>query len=163
MCFAFVRRETFVGETTSSSFFPFAHDRASQRNAFSRRGGARAMPTSQATKPISRKRREAERRKAHHPWPHRRMRQRAERSALALRRSTAALASAIERLGSAQAALHANGACRRLPARHRPIALKRSTSRAGHSAGGDDAWTARERGHKPRPQEPQSPATPLLG
>jgi len=36
------------------------------------------------------------------------------------------------------------------------IALKRSTSRAGRSAGGDDAWTARERGYKPRPQEPHS-------
>jgi len=28
--------------------------------------------------------------------------------------------------------------------------------RAGHHAGGDDARTARERGYKPRPQEPLS-------
>jgi hypothetical protein len=37
-----------------------------------------------------------------------------------------------------------------------PFALKRCTSRAGHNAGGDDARTARERGYKPRPQEPHS-------
>jgi hypothetical protein len=36
------------------------------------------------------------------------------------------------------------------------IALKRGTSRPGRNAGGDDARTARERGHKPRPQEPHS-------
>jgi hypothetical protein len=36
------------------------------------------------------------------------------------------------------------------------FALKRSTPRPGHDAGGDDARTARERGHKPRPQEPHS-------
>jgi hypothetical protein len=68
-------------------------------------------PRSQS--PENEGRRSAERRI--HPWPHRRMRQRAERSALALRRSTTALASAIERLGSAQAALHASGACRHCP------------------------------------------------
>jgi len=37
------------------------------------------------------------------------------------------------------------------------IALKRCTSHAGRHAGGDDARTARERGYKPRPQEPHSP------
>ena len=36
------------------------------------------------------------------------------------------------------------------------FALKRSTPRPGHAAGGDDARTARERGDKPRPQEPHS-------
>ena len=36
-------------------------------------------------------------------------------------------------------------------------ALKRSTSHAGHNAGRVDARTARERGYKPRPQEPHSP------
>ena len=35
-------------------------------------------------------------------------------------------------------------------------ALKRSTSRTGHNAGRVDAWTARERGYEPRPQEPHS-------
>jgi hypothetical protein len=53
-----------------------------------------------------------------------------------------------------QAALHANGRARALPAPS--IALKRSTSRAGRNAGGDDARTARERGYEPRPQEPHS-------
>ena len=37
------------------------------------------------------------------------------------------------------------------------IALKRGTPRAGHSTGGNDAQAARERGYKPRPQEPHSP------
>jgi hypothetical protein len=59
---------------------------------------------------------------------------RAERSALAFRRPTAALAPAICR-GSIQAALHAM----------QRTALKRSTSRAGRNAGGVDARTARER------------------
>ncbi len=36
------------------------------------------------------------------------------------------------------------------------LALKQSTLRAGPHAGGDDARTARERGYKPRPQEPLS-------
>jgi hypothetical protein len=36
------------------------------------------------------------------------------------------------------------------------IALKRCTSHAGRCAGGDDVRTARERGYKPRPQEPHS-------
>src|SRR5208282_6920920 len=35
--------------------------------------------------------------------------------------------------------------------------LQRCTSRAGHYAGRVDARTARERGYKPRPQEPHSP------
>ncbi len=38
-----------------------------------------------------------------------------------------------------------------------PAALKRSTSRAGRYAGGVDTRTARERGYKPRPQEPHPP------
>jgi hypothetical protein len=76
------------------------------------------------------------------------------RSALAFRRSTSALAEATERFNSAQAALHAIGRVRALPTP--PIALKRCTSRAGRHAGGDDARTARERGYKPRPQEPHS-------
>jgi hypothetical protein len=37
------------------------------------------------------------------------------------------------------------------------IALKRGTPRAGRTAGGNDARTARERGYKPRPQQPHSP------
>ena len=76
------------------------------------------------------------------------------RSALAFRRSTAALVAATERFDSAQAVLHAIKRMRALPAP--PIALKRSTPRAGLNAGGDDARTARERGYKPRPQEPHS-------
>ena len=89
------------------------------------------------------------------------------RSALALRRSTAALTPATERQVSAQAALHAIERTKALPAPS--TALKRSTSRAGRNAGGDDARTARERGYKPRPQEPHSlhvqvclEATPLM-
>ena len=39
----------------------------------------------------------------------------------------------------------------------RQFALKRSTPRAGRTAGGSDARTTRERGYKPRPQEPHSP------
>jgi hypothetical protein len=67
---------------------------------------------------------------------------RADRSALAFRRSTAALAPAMCR-SSIRAALHAMqcaGVSLSLG-----IALKRSTSRAGHNAGGVDARTARER------------------
>ena len=59
----------------------------------------------------------------------------------------AALDPATERQDSAQAALHANGRARALPAP--PIALKRCTSHAGHNAGGDDARTARERVRNP--------------
>jgi hypothetical protein len=76
-------------------------------------------------------------------------------SPLASRRSTAVLVAATERFDSAQAALHANGRAQALPTP--PNALKRSTSRAGRTAGGDDTRTARERGYKPRPQEPHSP------
>ena len=73
---------------------------------------------------------------------------------LAFRRSAAALAPASERQDSAQAALHAKHDAKALPSLR--IALKRGTSRAGRYAGGDDARTARERGYKPRPQEPHS-------
>ena len=76
------------------------------------------------------------------------------RGALAFRRFAAALAPASERQNSAQAALHASGRMRALPAPS--FALKRGTSHPGHHAGGDDARTARERGYKPRPQEPHS-------
>ena len=76
------------------------------------------------------------------------------RGALAFRRSTAALVAATERCDSAQAALHAIERMRALPTPL--IALKQSTLRAGRRAGGDDARTARERGYKPRPQEPPS-------
>jgi hypothetical protein len=76
------------------------------------------------------------------------------RGPLAFRRSTAALARATERSNSARAALRAKERTQALPAPS--IALKRSTPRPGHSAGGDDARTARERGYKPRPQEPHS-------
>ena len=89
------------------------------------------------------------------------------RGALAFRRSAAALAPASERQDSAQAALHASGRMQALPAPS--IALKRGTSRSGPNAGGHsslhlrklrtlvcDARTARERGYKPRPQEPHS-------
>ena len=67
---------------------------------------------------------------------------------------TAALVAATERFDSAQAALHAIGRVQALPAP--PMALKRCTSHPGRRAGGDDARTARERGYKPRPQEPHS-------
>ena len=83
-----------------------------------------------------------------------RARKRIQRDALAFRRFAAALVPATERQDSAQAALHASGRTQALPAP--PIALKRSTPRAGRHAGGDDARTARERGYKPRPQVPHS-------
>jgi hypothetical protein len=66
-----------------------------------------------------------------------------------------ALVAATERLDSAQAALHAIKRMQALPAPS--TALKRCTSRPGRCAGGDDTQAARERGHKPRPQEPHSP------
>jgi hypothetical protein len=80
-------------------------------------------------------------------------RKRVQRDALASRRSTAALVAATERFDSAQAVLRAIKT-----RRHglRFCALKRSTPRAGRNAGGTVAWTARERGYKPRPQEPHS-------
>jgi hypothetical protein len=61
---------------------------------------------------------------------------------------------ASERQDSAQAALHAKHDAKALPPLR--IALKRGTLRPGRCAGGDDARTARERGYKPRPQEPHS-------
>jgi hypothetical protein len=76
------------------------------------------------------------------------------RGALAFRRFTAVLVAATERLDSAQAALRTSGRTRLLPASS--IALKRSTPLPGRYAGRDDARTARERGYKPRPQEPHS-------
>ena len=76
------------------------------------------------------------------------------RGALAFRRLAAALIAATKRFDSAQAALHAIERMRVLPTPS--IALKQSTLRAGLHAGGDDARTARERGYKPRPQEPHS-------
>jgi hypothetical protein len=77
------------------------------------------------------------------------------RRPLAFRRFATVLARASERSGSAQAVLRATGKQTRvLPAP--PIALKRGTPRAGRNAGRIDARTARERGYKPRPQEPHS-------
>jgi hypothetical protein len=86
---------------------------------------------------------------------------------LAFRRSAAALAPASERQDSAQAALHAKHDAKALPPLR--IVLKRGTSHPGRDAGGHSSlhWrklrklvcaarTARERGYKPRPQEPHS-------
>ena len=107
------------------------------------------------------RKKEAKRRKAQAVHcPHRSSdwegaRQRSQRGPLAFRRSAAALAPASKRQDSAQAALHAKHDAKVLPPLR--IALKRGTSRAGHNAGRDDARTARERGYKPRPQEPHSP------
>jgi hypothetical protein len=56
---------------------------------------------------------------------------------------------------SVRAALHADGRVRTLPAPS--WALKRCTSRTGHTAGRVDARIARERGYKLRPREPHSP------
>jgi hypothetical protein len=60
---------------------------------------------------------------------------------------------ATECFDSTQAALHANGRARVLPAPS--LALKRSTPLAGRNAGGDDARAARVRGYEPRPREPR--------
>ena len=84
------------------------------------------------------------------------------RGPLAFRRSAAALAPASERQDSAQAALHAKHDAKALPPLK--IALKQGTRAqvvmpAGHSSLSEllcDARTARERGYKPRPQEPHS-------
>ena len=142
-----------------------------QQQALPRRGwrpGLANHEVLRTTKPRSHlppgKEREAERRKAHHPLSalHRRAlplidagaRQRLVREPLAFRRSTAALAGAIERSSSAQAALHAVERMRALSAPS--IALKPNTWRPGRNAGWVDARAARERGYKPRPQEPHS-------
>jgi hypothetical protein len=108
-----------------------------------------------AKKP-SLKRREVERRQAHLP-----LAASADAAArLALTRARSPLGapprlwSQRERCDPIQAALHASERMRALPAPS--FALKRGTSRTGHNAGGDDARTARERGYKPRPQEPHS-------
>jgi hypothetical protein len=78
----------------------------------------------------------AERREAHsnHVAVPCRENGRALSGALAFRRSAAALVPATERRDSVRAALHASGRMRALPAPS--IALKRGTSRPGHSAGG---------------------------
>jgi hypothetical protein len=130
--------------------------------SFSRRVRARVLPKQKERAPP--RKREAERRKAHHPLsaPHRevlplacaRARKRIRRDALASRRSTAALVTATERFDSTQAVLHAMKMQRHYLRVW--IALKRCTPRAGRNAGGNDARTARERGYKPRPREPHS-------
>ena len=111
--------------------------------------------------------REAERRKAHHP-----LAALAQTSVRSLRHSSACAAAA--RAGAARLPALRSGACQSertlqlspgrasrdrqatqaLPALS--TAFKRSTPRAGRSAGGNEARTARERGYKPRPQEPHS-------
>jgi len=107
--------------------------------------------------------REAERRKAHPTIPRGAVRCCHLRALRARKRPdvggrspsgapTAALAKATERSSSAQAALRAKERTRALPASS--IALKRSTPRPGHSAGGDDARAARERSYELRAQEP---------
>jgi len=58
------------------------------------------------------------------------------------------------RRDSVQAALRADERMRALPAPS--FALKQSTLHPGRHAGGDDARNARERGDRPRPQEPPS-------
>ena len=134
---------------------PFPAIAGAERKAipFSRRTCARVLPT-KATKllpPKNKGRRSAEKAQLSrgatprsgccHPSALR-ARPRVQRNALAFRRSTAALASAMCR-SSIQAALHAmQGAGISLSL---GIALKRSTSRAGRNAGGVDVRTARER------------------
>jgi hypothetical protein len=107
-------------------------------------------------KKSSLKRREAERRQARLPLAA--SADAAARPALTRARSPLGapprLWSQRERCDPIQAALHASERMRALPAPS--FALKRGTSRTGHNAGGDDARTARERGYKPRPQEPHS-------
>jgi hypothetical protein len=75
--------------------------------------------------------------------------------ALASRRSTAALATQINAMAQPRPRFARNSGQRRY-LRHESR-LQRCTSRAGHYAGRVDAQTARERGYKPRPQEPHSP------
>jgi len=84
-----------------------------------------------------------------------RMRQRAHRSPLASRRSTAALARQLNATAQPRPRFTRARGRRVLPAPS--FALKRGTSRTGRNAGRVDARTARERGYKPRPREPHSP------
>jgi hypothetical protein len=133
---------------------PASRGRMARALSFSRRTRARGLPT-KATNSSSPQRNEGRRsaEKAQlsrgatprigccHPNALR-ARPRAHRSALAFRRSTAALAPANCR-SSIQAALHAMQ-CAGVTFAF-GIALKRSTSRAGRNAGGVDARTARER------------------
>ena len=93
----------------------------------------RRSPSKRRASGNKRGRRSTGRRTSHSP--HRTMRPRAQRSPLAFRRSTAALAGTSERSSSAQAALHANQRTRALSAPS--FALKQGTLHAGHNAGGD--------------------------
>ncbi len=136
---------------------PLHGERMKQTNSFSRRVSVRVIACTRKKIP-SNKARGVERRQAHSiHWP-------------CLRGTAARLALT----GRARlSALH-RGSCRSdrtLQTQPRPrftrsrgagitapsTALKRSTSHAGHNAGRVDARTARERGYKPRPQEPHSP------
>ena len=92
----------------------------------------RRSPSKRRASGNKRGRRSAGRRTSHSP--HRTMRPRAQRSPLAFRRSTAALAGTSERSSSAQAALHANQRTRALSAPS--FALKQGTLHAGRNAGG---------------------------
>jgi hypothetical protein len=77
------------------------------------------------------------------------------RRGLASRRSTAALAAQMNATAQPRPCflgLRSNG---RYPPN--PVPVQRCTSRTGHNAGRSDARTARERGYKPRPQEPHPP------
>jgi hypothetical protein len=132
---------------------PLARGRMVQAIPFPRRTRVRVLPTkaTYVLPPKNKGRRSAEKAQLSrgatprigccHPYALR-ARPRADRSALAFRRSTAALASTMCR-GSIQAALRAMQCAGVTCALG--IALKRSTSRAGRNAGGVDARTARER------------------
>jgi hypothetical protein len=145
---------------------PYAGRGGGKTMSLSRRGCVRVLRRNETNESFaSRKGRpSAERRTIH--WPRSRKqvyavcathllaRQRLVREPLAFRRFAAALARASERSSSVQAALHAIKRMQALPAPS--IALKPNTWRPGRNARGVDARTARERGHKPRPQEPHS-------
>jgi hypothetical protein len=121
-------------------------------------------PSTKKFAALANKTREAERRKAHQPWP----RNTGKRRRLPMPGAAAGLSAPARlpapRHGSCQSertlrlspgrASRDRQVTRALPAP--PIALKRGTPRAGRNAGGIDARTARERGYKPRPQEPHS-------
>jgi hypothetical protein len=138
-----------------------------QTSSFSRRDGARALPRYSQASPSKylpkEGRRSADRRTNH--WlrhtcrcchlPVLRARPRPQRRPLASRRSTAALATQINAMAQPRPRFARNSGQRRY-LRHESR-LQRCTSRAGHYAGRVDARTARERGYKPRPQEPHSP------